>query len=237
MSMKYLNQRAFIRALPQTKCVVLGQLEYGDTIDATDIVSGMFRQIKMNDGRFGWVHRHCLSDIPMRVHDIICEDDNPAGNMMELANACLSKLPFDIIDYIKAHGWHILITSKDLDDYFYHGQYGGVGGVTDYANRDIYLQHVRWDIENCMYHEVGHVLDYLAGFVSDSPEFIAAFRAENANFKDSTSVGDNHEISCPREYFASVFSEMMLHPGHCEVEIPVSCKFIADFVKKIRKKT
>lgn len=231
MSLMYIKQRTFVREAPITQCNVLGSLQYGKTVEPTGQVRGIYSEIRFGIA-FGWVHTEALTDVPMRKHAILKKDDYPAENMMDVANECLSKIPIGIIRHIQKNGWSILITSKDLDEHFYNGQYGGVGGVTDYGNRDIYLQHVRWDIENCTAHEIGHVIDYIAGFVSDNPEFVAAFEEEKHNFKDSTSVGDGHEISCPREYFASLFSEFLKNPGACNASVPKSSTFIANFVNK-----
>lgn len=234
--MSYLKQRSFVRTAPIIKCEVLANLPYGTEVKLTGLVRDSFSEIYYGIG-YGWVHTESLSEIPMRTHDILKTDGHPAMNMLDVANACLSKLPIRLITYLQEQGWSVLITDKDLDLHFYNGQYGGVGGVTDYANRLIYLQDCRWDIENCICHEIGHVIDYLCKFVSDSDEFLSIFGSEKYSFKDSTSVGDGHETSCSREYFASVFSEFWMNPASCMSSAPKSCTFVANFANKFQRNT
>lgn len=234
---RYVNCRMFVRPEPVVKCVVLGQFGYGDEVIITGRFVDDFAEVKWYDTT-GWVFSSGLSVLPMYRYDIVQADDYPQMNMLDVVNAHLSMLPDYIIDVLKTNGWSILVTSKNLDDYFYKGAYaaaGGVAGVADYANKRVYIQDVVLDIQNALYHEIGHVFDYLMGFVSDSSVFLQVFELEKNQFHDSTSVGDGHEISCPREYFASVFSEMMLHPMSCQRNVPESYSFLEKSVNKFTK--
>lgn len=236
MEIKYLRQRAFVRSLPKAKCVALDSLKYGDKVITTGNTKDAYVEIEYQGG-VAWVSVGALSDTPMRVHSILGIDGHPAENMVDFANFYLSRLPVEFINKVESHGWHILITNKDLDEYFYKGKYGGVAGVADYSTHNVYLQDTWQDISEAIYHELGHVVDYLSGMVSDTPEFLAIYDKEKDNFNDSTAIGDGHEKSCPREYFASVFSEMVYHKAECECEIPESCSFLENFVNNFVKKT
>ena len=234
MELRYVTTRTFLRGWPSAKStLVICSLHYGDVVQVTGNVCEQFSEV-VYEGKSGWMHTSNLSSVPMRTHGIVKEDvypNYPANNMLDLANMYLSHLPESFIEKLHELGWSIVITARDLDMYFYKGKYGGVSGVVDYAHRNIYLQDVRQDIDEAIYHEIGHVVDYLSGMVSDSPEFLRIFNLEKEQFHDSTSVGDGHEKSCPREYFASVFSEMIRNPVACRSEIPKSCEFVTKFVK------
>lgn len=232
MELRYVNGRGFVRYSPQVKSLVMQSVAYGDIVEVTGNVSGQFSEILMGD-TLGWVHTENILSVPMRKHPIVIEDgypNFPAGNMLDLANMYLSYLPESFLTNIYNLGWRIVITARDLDMYFYKGKYDGVAGVVDYANKIVYLQDTRLDIMEAIYHELGHVCDYLAGLVSDSKEFLEIFTREKDQFNDSTSVGDGHETSCPREYFASVFSEMLRNPSKCKSEIPESYAFVEKIV-------
>ena len=229
-----MNGRGFVRYSPHVKSLVMQSVSYGDIVEITGNVSEQFSEIIVGD-TLGWVHTANILDVPMRKHPIVVEDGYPyypANNMLDLANMYLSYLPESFLDNIYKQGWRIVVTARDLDMYFYSGKYDGVAGVVDYAHKCVYLQDTRLDIMEAIYHELGHVCDYLAGMVSDNSEFVEIFNCEKDNFNDSTSVGDGHEKSCPREYFASVFSEMLRNSGKCKSEIPESYNFIEKIVNK-----
>lgn len=233
MELRYVKHRGLLRGCPQVKSEIVCSVQYGDVVELLGNDCEQFSYVLFG-GKLGWLHTECLSEIPMRKSPIVEEDVHPylpAGNMLDLANMYLSYLPEAFVEKFHSAGWKILITARDLDLYFYKGKYGGVSGVVDYANRNVYLQDVRQDISEAIYHEIGHVVDYLSGMVSDSPEFLRIFNTEKDNFHDSTSVGDGHEKSCPREYFASVFSEMVINLEKCKAEIPETCTFVSKFVK------
>ncbi|MBQ7677571.1 MAG: hypothetical protein IJT32_04990, partial [Lachnospiraceae bacterium] len=115
------------------------------------------------------------------------------------------------------NGWKIVLTPIDLNGLLFGGNADGVEGATYFPDKTIYIH--TGEYSYCVVHEMGHFLDYVRGFVSDSGSFANLYYAEGANL---TSYGR----SSTAEFFAEVFSYLVLDPNTAYARCPQTSAFV-----------
>ena len=81
-----------------------------------------------------------------------------------------------------------------------------------------------------MFRNIVYCIDIYYEFPSRSEEFIEIFQEEKGKYKDVTDVGDNHHISNELEYFASVFSDIILRGKDSLGDIPRTYEFVMRYM-------
>lgn len=162
----------------------------------------------------------------------------PSGDvslkLLDYANSLLGRVPSALLNAFTQDGWTIYVTSDDLNDKYYGGQYGELSGITVYDDKVIELEDNKGDINGALVHEFGHYLDRKCEYPSYSAEFETIYNEEKYTFVDSTSVGDGHEISDTQEFFASVFSEAMLNPEGCKATAPKAYEYVMQIANSVQ---
>ena len=137
-------------------------------------------------------------------------------------NSELSKAPKQDVDLVFQSGWAIEVTDENFGERY--GYTTPVAGLTDYGNKIIYIKEDR--INRALLHEIGHVLDYECGLPSQTEEFHQIYVVEKQRFVDCTSVNDRHEIVNEKEYFASVYQNIILNYEDTVRNVPRTVEFI-----------
>lgn len=125
-------------------------------------------------------------------------------------------------------GWRIAISGTSLAARYGYGM--SIAGITDYGSKIVFIDNREKPIKNAMIHELGHFVDYVYGFPSQSGEFTQIFNEEKHSFIDCTSVGDGHETSNVMEYFAAVFQNAIINGGNCKTQAPRSYEFVCRYM-------
>ena len=104
----------------------------------------------------------------------------------------------------KNNGWKIIVSGKPLNKRY--GYSSSIAGMTDTGAKTIYLDNRKSVIERALIHELGHFVDCINGWPSQSSEFQKIYKSEKSKFTDPRDVGDGHAKSNGYEYFAEVFN-------------------------------
>ena len=118
-------------------------------------------------------------------------------------------------------GWTIVLTSEDLDDLLFDGETDGVEGCTYFPTGEspgtVYVHAGKYSY--CIIHEFGHVLDSLCAYPSQTSEFKELYDSE-------ASALTEYGQESPMEFFAEIYSNLMLQPETTKKACPAACDFI-----------
>lgn len=160
----------------------------------------------------------CLLILPL----IFVESIKPSALELELR-----KIPGRNVEVLFQNHWNIIITDENIGEEF--GFDVPVSAITDYNTKTIYVKDNR--IEVALLHEIGHVIDYESDRPSNSIEFQNIYDTEKYRFIDCTAVNDQHEISNTREYFASVYQNILINYETTKNNIPKTVQFIEQYME------
>ena len=118
----------------------------------------------------------------------ICENDGVDEYWVDCVNQQMNLLPDFLLQKFVNSGWHMDVTSKNLDETYYGGQFGSVMGCTSYDEQVIHIEDRDNAVKEAPIHEFGHWLDYINGFVTNSNEFMDIYYAETDAFKSAFHV-------------------------------------------------
>lgn len=149
----------------------------------------------------------------------------------ELLEAELDLLPDGLLEYLYDNGWEIELTDMNLSEEFDYPM--SICGITLYDEKRIYITDGTYYIRRVTLHEVGHAFAYESGKMDLTKEFKEIYNEEKDNFVDCTSIGDGHETSDVREYFASVFQNMFLDYEETYNSVPETVNYIESIVYNI----
>ena len=169
---------------------------------------------------------HTADEEPADQIGIIKADGNVSRGLLQYANNIMGRVPSAVLNAFTQQGWSIYVTDSDLNARFFDNQYGGVSGATVYADKAIYVNASKFNINDAMVHEFGHFIDSNCGFVSCTQEFTDIYNEEKNTFKYTNSCGDGHEFSNTVEYFASAFDEYIINPSGCQATAPKTYEYI-----------
>lgn len=126
------------------------------------------------------------------------------------------------------NGWKIVLSETKLSQRF--GYNTSIAGLTDTYTKEVFFDDREIAIKRSFHHELGHVVDCINGWVSETDEFVSIYTKEKNNFKYVYAVGDRHEVSDNIEYFASVFSNIYADANKCKEMVPESYNYVIQFV-------
>jgi uncharacterized protein YraI len=125
-------------------------------------------------------------------------------------------------------GWKIVVSAQPLNQRF--GYSVSIAAITAYEEHTIYLDNRTSVIARAMIHELGHFIDWNNGLVSCSREFKEIFEAEKGRYIDPNDIGDRHHTSNATEYFAEVFSNIIILGKNSIGDIPNTYNFVARYI-------
>ena len=166
-------------------------------------------------------------------HEIEVEEEyiEPEPTTEELLDEELSLLPEGFMDNLYDNGWVIELTDMDLSEEFDFPM--RICGLTDYDTKTIYILDDPYYIHRVALHEVGHAFANECDNADLTKTFIKIYSEEQEYFEDCVSIGDGHETSDEREYFASVFQNIFLNYDETYENVPKSTEYIENLINLV----
>lgn len=143
---------------------------------------------------------------------------------MDRCGEALSLLPDSLLYLFEDYGWHFYVTSLDIAETEFDGQYASVKGVTDVQS--LYIKVEDRDSatdSSTILHEFGHFLDYCCNFPSEKERFISIMESE---FESAENMGMHCNPKNNEEYFAESFFWYLTDTQRMEEAIPQTWDFI-----------
>lgn len=161
----------------------------------------------------------------------IIGEDGVQSDIIKYANDYWNKnVPNNIKEFVVNNAWKIIVSAQPLKDRF--GYSYSIAGLTSDTEHAVYLDSRKSAINTSMVHEIGHVIDYSLDYYpicSLRDEFVEIYNEECNNFVDITGSPD-YARSSSHEYFASVFSNIVLSPASCRNQCPKTVAYIEQYI-------
>ena len=111
---------------------------------------------------------------------------------------------------------------------------GSLGGCFNAGDGTITLtsMHINDDLDDTIYHELGHFLSFIAGHVDNSAEYKTIYNSEKAQYRKAF-MDSRYAVSSSAEYFAESYMEYVLKPGKLKSAVPKTYAAIQSSLKKI----
>ncbi|MGU8834400.1 anthrax toxin lethal factor-related metalloendopeptidase [Clostridium perfringens] len=166
--------------------------------------------------------------------DIIKKDGKVTSSDINLLKKNLYELPNNILDRLKRGGFKIILTSRDIKEYYPELSSNRVSGYFDPMKRTIYISNfvegnVNY-IDKATIHEVGHAVDLFCGeqnYVSLEDEWDDIYKAE------SHTATSSYYKANPQEYFADSFRRFILNPKQLKKSSPKTYTYISEAVSEL----
>lgn len=143
----------------------------------------------------------------------------------------IDKIPDEVLYAIQSVGYHIYLV-KEPAKYFPEGGYKALAGLTDPADKKIYISKNKDYFRAAVAHEIGHAYDDYLGWISDSKEFKKVYKAEKKKFISTSGIENSYFRSDRSELFAEAFSMYIHDRKILKKKTPKTYKFIANLRKK-----
>ena len=216
----------------------IGSLKYAQSVKRIGIGSNGWSKIIFN-GKTAYCNSKYLSankPIDSLYHNIVIGEPGTNSDIVAYANQRWNDLvPGWLKQRFVVEGWHLVISSTPLNIRF--GYSVSIAGYTHYDSHTIFLDNRKSAVKRAMMHELGHFIDSVNQLTSGNgifpreiDEFYEIFELEKYNFHDCFASGDGHEISNVVEYFASVFSNIILNRQNCQEQVPRSFEFVSRYM-------
>lgn len=140
------------------------------------------------------------------------------------------RLPTWLQNKFKNENWKILITDDSFETK-YDIEEGKVKGLTVPEEKIIYIK--RDSIVYCLSHEMGHFIDSIGGFYSDSDEFMNFYNSESLMSKYIESQSAPYALVNEKEYFASSFATIIDSPQISADSQPQTYSYIANIINSL----
>lgn len=157
-------------------------------------------------------------------------EGNISADTQNAVNAMLSRIPSPLVDKFNSTGHRILVSSNDVASTYLGLPYNSVAGYYIPSDKIIYFTSNTSYIYSGLLHEVGHFVDFYGGaeVASSASEFNEIFNSECANL--SISAHRQNHMSCPEEYFAEVFNQIVNNPGVVQRDTPRSYEYVMRYI-------
>lgn len=142
----------------------------------------------------------------------------------------LYQLPTSLLTAVKDSGLKVVLTTKDVKNYYNYSFSGTMTGLFDPMAGKIYISSKVSHIDKSTVHEFGHALDLLTGktnYSSLSKEWNNIYKAE------SKTASASYYKSNPQEYFADAFDRYIDNPSNLKAKAPKTYAYIHSAVKNL----
>ena len=227
----YAKRNLNVRSGPGTEYDKIGSLKYAKSVKRIGIGSNGWSKVIYN-GKTAYCYSKYLSTskpIDGSYFNIVVGEPGADPDVVNYANQYWNNMvPSWLKQRFVNEGWHMIVSAIPLN--IRYNCSGSVAGVTDPAQKTIFLDNRKYAVKRSMIHELGHFIDLVSGWPSGSYEFQLIFQAEKDKFIDCTSIGDGHEIASSAEYFASVCCNIILNNQDCQWQIPRTYAFVVGYM-------
>ena len=137
----------------------------------------------------------------------------------------LTALPENLITEFCDDGWKIIVTSRDLNEEYFNGEYNSVSGLIKYQSKEILVSDEEEAVLSAPMHEFGHWVDHEHEMISKSETF-GEVLSEFKKKYDRTEYG--YFPDDEGEYFADAVAFYFLTPD----DLQQKCIQMYEFIKK-----
>ena len=158
-------------------------------------------------------------------YDIITFEKGTSTSVQNKIKQAWDNCPENIKNTLRNNGWQIVLSKHSLSERLGFGY--SIAGCAVTGEKILYIDNRDKAVNRALYHEMGHALDSINGWYSNTEEFKSIFEEEKGNFQYSIAIGDNHETSDYLEYFASVADEIIRgYDSRLQQEVPKSYAYV-----------
>ncbi len=129
-----------------------------------------------------------------------------------------------VMESFLSSGWKIILTSADLDELLFNGQTENVAGCTYSSKKEIYVE--TGDSSYCVIHEIGHYIDYVLNYASQTEEFQSIYASEAGSLT-------NYGTTSAEEFFAEVYMYSLLEPETTAEKCPLAYAYVTALAQTI----
>lgn len=144
----------------------------------------------------------------------------------------LKLIPSVLKESFVSQEWILYLTTENLREKYSLGEGPMVVGYTSYDEHEMNFANTWSGVIITPSHEMGHYLDYINGFPSESGEFEQIYLEECPIFKANTL--NTEWISDVREFFAEEFAYYVVDPSKCT---PKAYQFIESQLKILEERS
>ena len=170
--------------------------------------------------------------IEKRNSSVIIEYNPEAININDSINKGLNQVPEFILTRFNDEGWKIKVEPL-LQTIPYKGVEFAAAGSTNYNTKVITLEANARIATETLTHEFGHYFDYINNRISLTEEWTMLYKTEwkglyllNRSF---------HNVDCPQEFFAEIFSWYLEKPELVQKSCPRSFEAMDTLINNISK--
>lgn len=164
------------------------------------------------------------SSVANSVIDGVVYRDNCTDAQWNQAVAYWNQVPSGLRSAFISRGWKMIVTNND---FWTSRGYSSLAGITIYDSKLIYIRASNMRTTT-FGHELGHFLDYINGFPSQSSTFASYFASEKSSFVEYDSRGDQSKTSAI-EFWAAIVAQLFVAPN-TESTAPNSFAYVRQYM-------
>ena len=144
------------------------------------------------------------------INAVLTSETGANPDVIEAMHQELQLAPPHVLQTLIDNNWKVIVCNGGLGAR--EGLPYSIAGSTYYDEKCCYIDNRITCPRRAGLHEIGHAIDNIYGDISQSEEFQVIYYEERYSFQDITSMGDGHESSDLREFFASVYQNYIINP-------------------------
>lgn len=204
---EYATQTVNVRSGPDTSYNVLTTLSLNDEVLVNGKVNDWYQIVYLGSNAYVSSNYLSTEKVEIKTSGIVETLGSISFESIMYAENEIVKLPQNIIDSFKNDNWHFYLTTENIAQTMFQGQYNSVMGGTDYGNRTIKVSHNYSYIKESCLHEFGHYVYWKNNrLASTSDELTNAF---NADVQNANIVGITYGLNDCVEFYAEVFYQYL----------------------------
>lgn len=125
----------------------------------------------------------------------------------------LLNIPENIMQLFIESGWDIKITTENIAETYFNGEYSSVLAVAIRSKKVILIEDREKAVNNSVEHEIGHFVSAINGEVCLSEEFREIYYEEVETFKNQ--ISDSNCVRDEYEFFAEAFYYLLKDKSKC----------------------
>ena len=164
------------------------------------------------------------------INKLIKTEGNVSSSSKTTLINNLNKIPTNLLKAVEESGLQVLLTTKNVKDYYKYSFSGTMTGLFDPMAGKIYISSKTSHINQSTIHEFGHALDLLIGdrnYVSLSKDWNMVYKAE------SHTASASYYKSNAQEYFADAFNRYINNPQALKSSAPKTYNYIHSAINNL----
>ena len=164
------------------------------------------------------------------INDILTTEGKVSSSELNAIKTNLNKIPTNLLEAVKDSGLKVLLTTKDVKNYYNYSFSGTMTGLFDPMAGKIYISSDVSHINKSTVHEFGHALDLIIGktnYITLTSEWKSIYKSEK-----NTASGSYYKSNA-QEYFADSFDRYISNPSKLKSSAPKTYKFIDSTIKNL----